>query len=121
MTPYEKPRNRPSAVREPIQVYLATPDRKLLDRVADKAGISRAEVLRRGIRRVAADVLVDENPMIAFMEKMRAMDWPPDTPTDIAERHDDYLAEIYADRHEKKTRSSGRARGRPRKRGKRRS
>ena len=26
--------------------------------------------------------------------------WPDDTPSDIAERHDDYLAEAYLDRHE---------------------
>ena len=41
-------------VREPVQVYLAGPDRLLLDRVAEKSGLSRAEVLRRGVRRMAA-------------------------------------------------------------------
>jgi hypothetical protein len=95
MTRYPKPRPRDSAVREPIQVYLATPDRKLLDRVAEKAGISRAEVLRRGIRRVAAEVLADEDPMDAFMERMRRDDWPEDEPTNVAERHDAYLAGAY--------------------------
>lgn len=31
-----------------------------------------------------------------------AGDWPADMPTDVGARHDDYLAEIYADRHEPK-------------------
>jgi hypothetical protein len=112
MTPYKKPRPRDSAVREPIQVYLATPDRKLLDRVAEKTGISRAEVLRRGIRRVAAEVLLNENPMLAFMDEMHAAKWPANTPTDVARRHDHYLAEIYAAKSRKSVKPSSRKRGR---------
>jgi hypothetical protein len=81
------------AAREPVQVYLAAPDRVLLDRIAKKAGVSRAEVLRRGVRRMAAEVLADENPMLSFIEEMASTKWPADTPSDVAERHDFYLTE----------------------------
>jgi len=40
-------------VREPIQVYLSTAERERLDRVAERLGVSRSEVLRRGLEEVA--------------------------------------------------------------------
>lgn len=40
-------------VREPIQVYLSTAERERLDRVAERLGVSRSEVLRRGLDEVA--------------------------------------------------------------------
>ncbi len=57
-------------VREPIQVYLSSEERAELDRAAEELGVSRSEVLRRGVealrslppsgllRDVAADGLV---------------------------------------------------------------
>lgn len=41
------------AVREPIQVYLTPAEREELDRVAADLGVSRSEVLRRGISAVS--------------------------------------------------------------------
>jgi len=41
------------SVREPIQVYLSSDERDDLDRVARSLGISRSEVLRRGLRAVS--------------------------------------------------------------------
>lgn len=40
-------------VREPIQVYLSTAERANLDRVAAELGVSRSEVLRKGLERIA--------------------------------------------------------------------
>jgi hypothetical protein len=40
-------------VREPIQVYLSTTERERLDRLAAELGVSRSEVLRRGLERIA--------------------------------------------------------------------
>ena len=40
-------------VREPIQVYLSTAEREQLDRVAGRMGVSRSEVLRRGLEEFA--------------------------------------------------------------------
>ena len=40
------------SVREPIQVYLNAEERDVLDRCAADLGVSRSEVLRRGLRAV---------------------------------------------------------------------
>lgn len=41
------------SVREPIQVYLTTDERAELDRAARELGVSRSEVLRRGIEAIS--------------------------------------------------------------------
>lgn len=38
------------SVREPIQVYLTPAERDVLDRCAAELGVSRSEVLRRGLQ-----------------------------------------------------------------------
>jgi hypothetical protein len=85
------PRQPPRRVREPIQVYLNVDERALLDRVAAETGLSRAEILRRGLRQFAAEQAGGRSPMLEFMESLGDLDLPPD----LSERHDDYLAEIY--------------------------
>jgi hypothetical protein len=89
MTP--GPRKR--SVREPIQVYLARPDRELLDRLAEHTGLSRAEILRRGLRRVGAELMGIEHPAIRFLDQITADEWPADTPDDVAAEHDRYLTD----------------------------
>ncbi len=42
-----------ASVREPIQVYLSADERAALDRAAAELGVSRSEVLRRGVDAVA--------------------------------------------------------------------
>jgi hypothetical protein len=42
----------PKVVREPIQVYLSPAERDELERAAGELGVSRSEVLRRGIHAV---------------------------------------------------------------------
>lgn len=82
----------PKSVREPVQVYLDASDREVLDRAADASGLPRAEVLRRGLRRFAAELLADESPALSFLE--RAADQARgDTPSDAAERHDELLGD----------------------------
>jgi hypothetical protein len=46
-------------VREPIQAYLTAAERAALDQVAARLGISRSEVLRRGIRAVGGSGAVE--------------------------------------------------------------
>lgn len=41
-------------VREPIQVYLTSQERSELDRAAEELGVSRSEVLRRGVEAMRA-------------------------------------------------------------------
>lgn len=87
---------RPPRVREPLQVYLDPDERGLLDRLARETGLSRAEILRRGLKSFAAEHR-GPSPMLEFMESLKGADFPPD----MAERHDDYLADAYLDRHDK--------------------
>lgn len=95
---------RKRAVREPVQVYLTATDRSLLREVALAAGVSGAEVLRRGLRRMAGDVLGNRNPALRMLEEMNAADWPADLPSDAAAAHDHHLAESFGHRPKKRTR-----------------
>ena len=90
-------RKRPvSRVREPIQVYIAADERQLLDSLAADTGLSRAEILRRGLRVFAAERAGGQGPMRRLMESLQATPWPHD----VAREHDAHLAGIYRDRHD---------------------
>lgn len=92
-------RRKPKAVKEPIQVYLDAGDRAVLEGVAESTGLSRAEVLRRGLRAYAMQQQGGEGPMLQFIRKMAESDWPAG-PSDMGLNHDKYLAEAYLDTHE---------------------
>ena len=101
---------RPATVKEPIQVYLAPEDRALLDGAARVSGLSRAEVLRRGIRAVSGELMGDQHPMLKFMREMNALmaddTRPPEPPMsddEYQKRFDDELIETYLDTHEPDT------------------
>lgn len=78
-------------VREPVQVYLDAADRSLLNEAAERTGLSRAEILRRGLRRAAADLLAEHRPGAAFEGLVGALGDDPGLPSDLAARHDAYL------------------------------
>lgn len=80
----------PRVVREPVQVYLAPDDSALLARLADESGLSKAEVLRRGVRSFARQQGT-ESPMLRFVSEGARGMWPGG----VAARHDDVLAESY--------------------------
>ena len=84
-----------ATVREPIQVYLTEPDRSILDRAAVATGVSRAEVLRRGLRAYGAEVLEGHEPVVEFLDSMAKGPWAKDMPNDVGARHDHYLTEEY--------------------------
>ncbi len=81
----------PRKVRDPVQVYLDRDDRDLLEVVARSTGLSRAEVLRRGLRRLAEQVLVERKPGHSLEGLVGALGDHPSLPADLAERHDQYL------------------------------
>ena len=90
-------------VREPLQVYLTSDERRILDRLAAHHSLSRAEVLRQGMRSFAKERNMDGGlpPMLKFMERMRG----DDLPADIGRNHDHYLTEAIVDDHAPKKRS----------------
>ena len=86
------PKKAGSVVREPVQVYMDATDRALLEQAAIVSGLPRAEVLRRGLRRYAAELLADTSPALAFLESAASVT-PSDAAPDVADRHDEYLAD----------------------------
>jgi len=85
-------------VREPVQVYLEPDDSALLARLAADAGLSKAEVMRRGMRAFAREQDV-ESPMLRFVTENAGGDWPPG----VAADHDAALADAYLG-HRRKSR-----------------
>jgi hypothetical protein len=79
-----------TSVREPVQVYLAPDDRALLSRLVTETGLSKAEILRRGMRSFAREQS-GTSPMLRFLAESAKADWPDA----VAERHDEVLAESY--------------------------
>jgi hypothetical protein len=45
---------KPARVAEPVQVYLAPPDRERLERLASSLGATKSDVLRRGLEALEA-------------------------------------------------------------------
>lgn len=88
--------SRPKSVREPVQVYLAADDRELLERLVEETGLSKAEILRRGIRTFAA-AHGGPGPMLRYLTESAEGEWPEN----VAENHDELLAEAYLDRSRK--------------------
>jgi len=80
-------------VREPVQVYLESDDSALLARLAATVGLSKAEVMRRGMRAFAREQNL-ESPMLRFVAEQAGGEWP----ADVAAAHDDVLADAYRGR-----------------------
>ena len=83
--------SKPKEVREPVQVYLDVRDRTLLDAMAKRASVPRSDVLRLALRRLSAEVLGQDRPGAALTALVGVLDGAPDVPSDLAERHDEYL------------------------------
>ncbi|MEX2048363.1 MAG: hypothetical protein WEB90_02170 [Gemmatimonadota bacterium] len=83
--------SKPLRVREPVQVYLDPGDRSLLEEVASRTGLSRAEILRRGMRMAADALLAEREPGSSFEHLIGALGDDASLPEDLAARHDHYL------------------------------
>jgi hypothetical protein len=95
----------PRRVREPVQVYLDRSDRDLLDTLADQTGLSKAELLRRGLRQLGSRVLTERAPGWSLDELSGALGEDPTLPGDLAAHHDEYL---YGDRQPRRPAKKGR-------------
>jgi hypothetical protein len=56
-------------VRRPIQLDLTVNDRRFLEEVAAAPGLSATEVLRRGLRRMAGEILSDSVTAVAHLSR----------------------------------------------------
>lgn len=77
-------------VREQVVVYMDAADRSLLEDVVTKSGLSKTEIFRRGLRHIAGELLAERKPGSAF-DYLIANATEDEFPSDMSERHDDYL------------------------------
>lgn len=86
---------RAKGVREPLQVYMASDERRLLDRLSEETGLSRAEILRQGLQQFALQRSGSDGPMQLLMRSLREKPLS----ADVAGTHDEHLARAYSDKH----------------------
>jgi hypothetical protein len=82
---------KPARVREPVQAYLDRSDADLLEELSDRTSLSKAEVIRQAIRRMAQELDLATRPGAGLGALIGALDAAGDTPADLAARHDEYL------------------------------
>ena len=70
----------PKEIREPIQVYLTSQERAELDRAAQELGVTRSEVLRRGVAAVRSRPLAGLLRDVAVEGYVTAATIPPGAP-----------------------------------------
>ena len=81
--------------KKPVQVYLDTVHQSLLTNLARRLGISQAAVLRRGLERLAREVIPPEEDPAMKLIGLAGED--TSSPGDLSIRHDDYLVQWQAD------------------------
>lgn len=77
-------------VREQAVVYMSAADRELLERLAEETGLPRTELFRRGLRRLAEEML-PERTAGSSVDFLVGIADGAEAPRDLSERHDDYL------------------------------
>jgi hypothetical protein len=73
-------------MKRPVQVYLDDRDRSVLDRLAKRLGLSKADTVREAIRRWAAELSGDDD---AVLRLIGGLD-DAAVPTDLSTQHDAY-------------------------------
>ena len=79
---------------KPIQVYLRPDQLDPLRHLAARREVSIAHLVREGVDHVLASIPPEEDPLLDIIGMIEG------GPSDLSERHDDYLAEAYADNHD---------------------
>jgi hypothetical protein len=81
---------KPMRVREQSVVYMSAADRELLERLAEETGLPRTELFRRGLRRLAEEML-PERAAGSSVDFLVDLADGTEAPHDLSERPDDYL------------------------------
>ena len=81
---------KPMRVREQAVVYMSAQDRELLERLAEETGLPKTELFRRGLRRLAEEML-PERAAGSSIDFLVDLPEDADAPSDLSERHDAYL------------------------------
>ena len=84
-----------AVTRKPVQVYLRPQQLEPLRALAKRRGVPMSELVRQGVDKVLAEVPPEEDPL---MDIIGLVD-DPDAPTDLAEKHDEYLVKWFLEHH----------------------
>jgi hypothetical protein len=90
--------------REQVVVYMQEGDRDLLEQLAEQTGLSRTEIFRRGLRRLAEELLPEQQAG-SSLDYLIAMAGDSEAPADLSERPDYYLYGGGYERHGRKARA----------------
>lgn len=74
--------------KKPLQVYLRPEQLAALRALAERRGVSLAELVRQGVDRLLADLPVEEDPLWDIVGLFDS------GVGDLAEKHDEYLAQL---------------------------
>lgn len=74
--------------KKPLQIYLRPKQLAALRALAERRGVSLAELVRQGVDRLLADLPVEEDPLWDIVGLFDS------GVGDLAEKHDEYLAQM---------------------------
>ena len=77
-------------VREQVVVYLDERDRALLEKLTNRTGLAKTELFRRGLRRLADEMLGRKAPGFSLRHLVTTAE-DDEFPGDVAARPDEYL------------------------------
>ena len=95
----------PRHVREAVQVCLDAGDRDLLESLARHTGLSKAELLRRGLRELSARQFTEQVPGWSLDALIGSLGNAANLPPDLAAHHD---ASLYGGRRTSRRKQGGR-------------
>jgi hypothetical protein len=85
--------------KKPVQIYIESKHELLLESLADRKGISKAEIIRLSIDKYLHDLPVDEDPAFGIVGLGRS---GKSGKGNISEKHDIYLARHISSHAQKK-------------------
>lgn len=71
--------------KHPLQVYVRPEQIAALRHLAERRGVSVAELVRQGIDEILANVAPEEDPLLDIIGMIKS------GPSDVSEKHDEYL------------------------------
>ena len=81
--------------KKPIQIYLRPQQLDVLRCVAQRRNVSIAELVRQGVDRILDDIPPEDDSLWELVGLVKS------GPSDVADRHDEYLAQLVVDENQK--------------------
>ncbi len=89
---HESNKSRAKRVREPVQVYLDTPEQERLERLTEEMDTTKSDVLRRGLEALERELFDPEHHPALQIIGIAGVEQSQECDFDVAREHDRYLA-----------------------------